>query len=74
MRTSLLSPNNSKVGLFWLAPSLYRLALTGFLDLSFKNRIGNEKNPQKLGKYIAEEMRAKKYQGIIERALLTART
>ena len=23
----------SKVSLFWLAPSLYRLALTGFLDM-----------------------------------------
>ena len=29
-----LSPNGKKNGLFWLAPSLYRLALTGFLSLS----------------------------------------
>ncbi|MGO9392324.1 hypothetical protein [Rhodoblastus sp.] len=29
-----LSPKGTKNGLFWLAPSLYRLALTGFLDLS----------------------------------------
>jgi hypothetical protein len=59
--------------LFWLAPSLYRLALTGFLDLSFKKRIPNGKNPQKLGEYIAQDMRFTKYQEIIERALLRAR-
>lgn len=29
-----LSPKGTKNGLFWLAPCLYRLALTGFLDLS----------------------------------------
>jgi hypothetical protein len=71
--TSLLSPARSKVGLFWLAPSLYRLALTGFVDLSFKKRIPNLKNPQKLGEYIADEMQFTRYQAIIERALLRAR-
>jgi len=59
--------------LFWLAPSLYRLALTGFVDLSFKKRIPNLKNPQKLGEYIADEMQFTRYQAIIERALLRAR-
>jgi hypothetical protein len=29
-----LSPKGTKNGLFWLAPSLYRFALTGFLSLS----------------------------------------
>jgi hypothetical protein len=29
-----LNPRGTKNGLFWLAPSLYRLALTGFLDPS----------------------------------------
>jgi hypothetical protein len=59
--------------LFWLAPSLYRLALTGFLDLSFKKRIPNGKNPLKLGEYIAQEMQCTKYQENIERALRRAR-
>jgi hypothetical protein len=71
VRTSLLSPANSKVGLFWLAPSLFRLALTGFVDLSFKKSI--PKDPQKLGKYIADKMQFTKYQKTIERALLRAR-
>jgi hypothetical protein len=73
VRISLLSPNDSDVGLFWLAPSLFSLALTGFLDCSFKKKIPNGNNPEKLGEYIAEEMQFTKYQEIIERALLTAR-
>ncbi len=34
-----LSPKGTKNGLFWLAPSLYRLALTGFLDLSVRRKL-----------------------------------
>lgn len=73
VRISLLSPHESTVGLFWLAPSLYRLALTGFLDLSFKKRVPNADNPHKLGTYIAQETQFTKYQEIIERALLRSR-
>jgi hypothetical protein len=68
----MLSPVNAKGGLFWLAPLLYRLALTGFLDLSFEKRIPNRKNPQELGKYIADRMEFNSYQATIERALLRA--
>jgi hypothetical protein len=73
VHTALLSPASARVGWFWLAPSLYRLALTGFLDLSFKKRIPNLKNPQKLGEYAAQKMEFTDYQAIIERALLRAR-
>jgi hypothetical protein len=73
VRTSLLSPHQSRVGLFWLAQPLYRMALTGFLDVSFRKRTPNANNAEKLGAYIAEEMRFTKYQEIIERALLRSR-
>ena len=73
VRSSLLSPYKSRVGLFWLAPSLYRLALTGFLDVSFKKRVPDANKAEKMAAYIAEEMRFTKYQEIIERALLRSR-
>jgi hypothetical protein len=34
-----LSPKGAKDGLFWLAPSLYRLALTSFLKLSVDHHL-----------------------------------
>ncbi len=33
LRATPLSPENSSANLFWLAPLLFRLALTGFLEL-----------------------------------------
>jgi hypothetical protein len=56
-----LYPSNSDVSLFWLAPSLYRLALTGFLGLSTPKIAPGGSSKQPLT------------QGIIERALLRAR-
>jgi hypothetical protein len=52
---------------------LYRLALTGFLDLSFKKKIPDANNLQKMGRCVAEEILFTKYQAIIERALLLSR-
>jgi hypothetical protein len=70
-----LSPKGTKNGLFWLAPSLYRLALTGFLDLSIDPSVRKKlpyrfsdaasANPQLWKLY-----RAQDFQSISERALL----
>jgi hypothetical protein len=67
-----LNAEGSKVSLFWIAPCLYRLALTAFLGLSFKRPIPRG-NTRKLGEYIASNMRFERYQETIERALLRAR-
>jgi hypothetical protein len=67
-----LSVGGSKVSLFWIAPCLYRLALTAFLGLSFKRPIPKT-NPTKLGEYIASKMGFERFQKTIERALLRAR-
>lgn len=72
VRVSILSPRKSKPGLFWLAPSLYRLVLTGFLDLSFKTPLPRANEPEKMGKHIAQEMQFMRYQETIERALIRA--
>ena len=72
VRISLLNPPNSQAGLFWLAPSLYRLALTGFLDLSFKRPIPNPETPE-FGECFTQSMEFWNYQEIIERALLETR-
>ena len=37
-----LYPRGSKVSLFWLAPSLYRIALTGFLRMKFQSKVPKE--------------------------------
>jgi hypothetical protein len=74
VRISLLSPKNYKVGLFWLAPCLYRLALTGILGLTFKaKKIPTLSTPEKLGEYAARVMQFEHYQRTIESALLKAR-
>ena len=73
IRISLLIPKNSKEGLFWLAPLLYRLALTGFLDLSLNRPMPPFSRPAKLGMHIAEDMKFTKYQQMIERALMRRR-
>ncbi len=59
IRASALNPHGSEVSLFWIAPALYRLALTGFLKLSSgkKPASGFHIDPQR----------------IIERAILMVR-
>ena len=71
--TRPLNPAGSQVSLFWLAPCLYRLALTAFLGVSHKGTIPKGHNPKKLGEYIASQLRFERYQETIERALLRAR-
>jgi hypothetical protein len=70
-----LSPKGTKDGLFWLAPSLYRLALTGFLDLSIDPAI-RKKLPYRLSDAAFANpqfrtlYRAQDFQSMSERALL----
>jgi hypothetical protein len=69
-----LSPKGTKNGLFWLAPSLYRLALTGFLDLSIDPSI-RRKLPYRFSDAAANPKfrklyRAQDFQSMSERALL----
>ena len=69
-----LSPKGSKDGLFWLAPSLYRLALTGFLKISVDRLLpyrfadGVLSDPK-----MRKRFRAVDCQEIAERALLRIR-
>jgi hypothetical protein len=69
-----LSPKGTKDGLFWLAPSLYRLALTGFLNMVVDRNLpywlsdSSEKNPEVQKKWEAYDR-----QSMVERALLRIR-
>lgn len=69
-----LSPNGTKDGLFWLAPSVYRLALTGFLNLSVDHHLpywlsdAYDSNP-----LLQKKRKAYDQQSIAERALLRIR-
>jgi hypothetical protein len=66
-----LSPKGTQDGLFWLAPSVYRLALTGFLKLSVDQSLpywlsdSYDKNP-----LLRKKRKAYNRQSMIERALL----
>jgi hypothetical protein len=68
-----LYPSNSDVSLFWLAPSLYRLALTGFLGLSTPKIAPGGSSKQPNSDYINYRASLRNTQGRIERALLRAR-
>ena len=68
-----LSPKGTEDGLFWLAPSLYRLALTGFLKLSVDRHLpywlsDDDKTPA-----LRKKRKAYDCQSIAERALLRIR-
>jgi hypothetical protein len=69
-----LSPTGAKDGLFWLAPSVYRLALTGFLKLSVDRNLpywlsdSHKNDPLSRRKQEAYDR-----QSMIERALLRIR-
>jgi hypothetical protein len=67
-----LNAGGSNGSLFWLAPCLYRLALTSVLGLSFDQPIPNG-SAEKLGEYVASKMCFERFQETIERALLRAR-
>ena len=73
LRGKPLYPKDSKVSLFWLAPSLYRLALTGFLQISGGVELPDPADANFAAKYVAARLALQDYQGVIERALLRAR-
>ncbi len=54
------------------AACLYRLALTGFLDLHFNMPMPPEDDAKAMGKFAAERMSFNKFQNAYENALLTA--
>lgn len=68
-----LQPGDLKVSLFWLAPSLYRLALTGALNLSFSKKLPKGATSQQISEFASARMDFYDYQTIAERALLRAR-
>jgi hypothetical protein len=70
--TKTLHPG-SKASLFWLAPCLYRLALTGFLGLSFKRKPPKKNDPREASEYAVSRIRFERYQARFERALLQTR-
>jgi hypothetical protein len=54
------------------APCLYRLALTGFLDLHFNVPMPASEKTEALAAFIAQRKRFNKFQRAYEEALLTA--
>jgi hypothetical protein len=70
-----LHPNGSKLSLFWVAPVLYRLALTGFLELPGANKRPKGSTTRLDGNYLDRLLtRAVTTQNIMERALLQLRS
>ncbi len=69
-----LSPTGTKDGLFWLAPSVYRLALTGFLKLSVDQNLPYWlSDSYKSNPLLQRKRKAYDRQSMIERALLRIR-
>jgi hypothetical protein len=68
-----LQPRNLKVSLFWLAPTLYRLALTGALNLSFPRKAPKGATDAQIGEFVAARMDFNEHQMLAERAPLRAR-
>jgi len=68
-----LNPSNLEQSLFWFAPGLYRMALTGFLRLTFKRQPPRTSNLQKIRTHASENARFWQFQRTIESALLKSR-
>jgi hypothetical protein len=68
-----LQPGDMKVSLFWLAPPLYRLALTGALNLSFPRKLPKGADANRLAEFANARMDFNDYQHLAERALLRTR-
>jgi len=68
-----LYPKGSKVSLFWAAPALYRLALTGLLELSVAGKYPKVGSAPAIAEYANTRMLFMEPQSIIERALLKMR-
>jgi hypothetical protein len=69
-----LSPTGTKDGLFWLAPSVYRLALTGFLKLLVDRKAPYRfSNVSENDPLLRKKLDAYDQQSMIERALLRIR-
>jgi hypothetical protein len=67
-----LNPRGLNDSLFWFAPGLYRLALTGFLQLSFESS-SETGHPKREAQYAILRFKFNQYQRTIEDALLKAR-
>lgn len=54
------------------APCIFRMALTGFLDLKFKGKMPSVNDSEAIAKFLADKMDFNRFQKSIEAALLTA--
>ena len=63
----------AKRSLFQYAAPLYRMALTGFLPLSWSEPVPPMNDAQAFGKHLARRIDFDSYQKAVEKALLTAR-
>lgn len=63
---------SSRRRMYHFAPILYRLALTAFLNLSWKKEPPNSNDPELIGRFISEKMDLKGYQSEAENALQLA--
>jgi len=68
-----LQPIDLRDSLFWFAPGLFRIALTGFLGLTFKGKEPEKNELQAVVAYQIAYRRYKRYQDEIEEALLQTR-
>jgi hypothetical protein len=66
-----LTVKPSQRSLFLYTGILYRLALTGFLDLTFKLPMPPQSDAEAFGAYISDSMDFRSYQGNVEAALST---
>jgi hypothetical protein len=66
-----LTVKPSQRSLFLYTGILYRLALTGFLDLSFKRPVPLTSDTEAFAAYISDRMEYRQYQADIEAALTT---
>ena len=63
----------AKRSLFQYAAPLYRMALAGFLPLSWSGQLPSVNEAQAFAEHVAERMDFRSYQKAVEKALLTAR-
>jgi hypothetical protein len=66
-----LTVKHSRRSLYIYAAVLYRLALTGFLDLSFKTPMPSSEDTEAFAAYIGDRMDFRAYQSDIEAAIST---
>lgn len=72
LENSDLKLRSSRRRIYHFAPILYRLALTAFLNLSWKKELPNSNDSELIGRFVSENMDFERYQREVENALQLA--